>query len=294
MSKVVVVGSINMDVVAHAPRHPAVGETVLGTRLSFAPGGKGANQAVAASRLAAPTELVGRVGTDAFADSLLAFLSTENIGTTGVQRADVSTGTALIVVDESGDNTIVVVPGANHAMTTEDADAIAVESHDILSVQFELPLDVVFAALSRAHHIGARTVLNPSPAQTAPPELLALADFVVLNESELAFFAPADGMVARLETLRQRPEQVMIATLGPQGAVALSDGKAVHVPGREVTVVDTTGAGDCFVGALAVALYSGSEIDEAVHFANLAASIAVQRPGAGTAMPSLSDIEALS
>jgi ribokinase len=295
MSRVLVVGSINMDVVAHTRRHPAVGETVLGIGLRFFPGGKGANQAVAASRLAAPTELVGRVGADAFGDTLLAFFSAERVGVSGVQQlTDRATGTALVVVDDSGDNTIVVVPGANHAMTMADADAVAVETDDIVVVQYELQLEVVYAALSRARRNGARTILNPAPAQKSPPELLRLADYLVVNQSELSFFTHADDVVSGLEALRTRPDQVVIATLGGRGATALIGTEAVQVPGREVPVVDTTGAGDCFVGALAAALCSWSEVDEAVHFANLAASLAVQKPGAGAGMPHLADIEGLS
>ncbi len=291
MSRVVVVGSINMDVVARTARYPAVGETVLGRELHFFPGGKGANQAVAASRLAAPTELVARVGSDAFADRLLDFLGAEKVGTTGVRRLrEATTGTALIVVDDAGDNSIVVVPGANHAMTMAEADAVAVGADDIVVSQFELPLEVVYATLSRAKRNGARTILNPAPAQSAPSELLRLADYLVVNHSELQFFTGGGD----LEGLRQRPDQVVIATRGPAGVTALIGRNTVEVAGRRVPVVDTTGAGDCFVGALAAALCSWAEVDEAVHFANLAASIAVQRPGAGTGMPHLADIEALS
>jgi ribokinase len=298
MSRVIVVGSINMDVVALAPHHPAVGETVLGTELRFAPGGKGSNQAVAASRLCAPTELVGRVGRDAFGDSLLAFLAAEKVGRAGVQQLDdAATGTALIVVGAGGDNTIVAVPGANNAMTPADADAVTVAVDDVVVVQFELPLAVTYAALSRGRRNGARTILNPAPAQAAPAELLRLADFVVVNETELAFFAggavgPGD-VEAGLLALRQRPDQVVIATLGADGATAVIGSSLVRVRGREVPVVDTTGAGDCFVGALAAAMCSWADVEDAIHFANLAASVAVQRFGAGSAMPVLADVEGL-
>jgi len=295
MSRVIVVGSINMDVVALAPRHPAKGETVLGTALRFAPGGKGANQAVAAARLKAPTDLVGRLGRDDFGDSLLAFLAAEKVGTAGVRQLDdVATGTALIVVGDDGDNTIVAVPGANHAMTPADADAVSVDVDDIVVVQYELPLEVTYAALSRGRRNGARTILNPAPALTAPPEMLRLADFVVVNETELAFFAGRSEVATGLRDLRQRADQVVIATLGADGAIALIGDKEVHVRGREVPVVDTTGAGDCFVGALASALCSWADTEEAVHFANLAASFAVQRFGAGTGMPALADLEGLA
>ncbi len=290
--RVIVVGSINMDVVARAPHQPAVGETVLGTGLSFVPGGKGANQAVAASRLAAPTELVARVGDDAFADVLLAFLSEEKVGTDGVHRQPgVATGAALIVVDEAGDNSIVVVLGANDTLTVADVDDVPVERDDVVVLQFELALDVVDATLSRAQARGARTILNPAPARTASPELLGRADFLVVNQGELAFFAQTEDVVPGLEALRQRPDQVVVATLGAAGATALIGTEVVRVPGHTVPVVDTTGAGDCFVGALAAALCSWAEVDEALHFANLAASLAVQRLGAGRAMPYLRDIE---
>jgi ribokinase len=293
--RVLVVGSVNMDVVARAPRQPSPGETVLGTALSFVPGGKGANQAVAACRLAAPTELVARVGNDAFADLLVTFLAAEKVGIGGVERrAGVATGTALIVVDDAGDNSIVVVPGANHAMTVAEVEALAIEADDIVVLQFELPLDVVDAVLVRARACGARTIVNPAPAQHAPPGLLGRADFVVVNQSELAFFAGRGEVVAALDALRSRPEQVVVATLGPDGATALIGDEILRVPGYPVPVVDTTGAGDCFVGALAAALCSWAGVDEAIHFANLAASIAVQRPGAGTAMPYLRDIESQS
>jgi ribokinase len=292
---VIVVGSINMDVVAVAPRHPARGETVLGTALRFAPGGKGANQAVAAVRLKAPTELVGRVGRDNFGDSLLAFLRGEKVGTAGVgQLDDIATGTALIVVGEDGDNTIVSVPGANHTMTPADADAVSVEVDDIVVVQYELPLAVTYAALSRGRRNGARTILNPAPAQKSPPELLRLADFVVVNETELALLTGDQAVAAGLRALRQRADQVVIATLGADGAIALIGSDEVHARGRAVPVVDTTGAGDCFVGALASALCSWADIEEAVHFANLAASFAVQRFGAAPGMPVLADLEGLA
>jgi ribokinase len=267
--------------------------------LRFAPGGKGSNQAVAASRLKAPTELVGRVGRDVFGDSLLAFLATEKVGRSGVRQLDdVATGTALIVVGASGDNTIVAVPGANYAMTPADADAVGVDVDDVVVVQFELPLAVTYAALSRGRRNGARTILNPAPAKPAPAELLRLADFLVVNETELAFFAGGgrcDGDIEEgLRTFRQRPEQVVIATLGAGGATALIGSSLVRVRGREVPVVDTTGAGDCFVGALAAALCSWADVEDAIHFANLAASVAVQRFGASSGMPVLADVEGLT
>jgi ribokinase len=273
VSEVVVVGSANMDVIAVAPRHPVVGETVLGTALRFAPGGKGANQAVAAARFGARTRMVGRVGRDAFGDSLVAFLDGEGIGGL-IRDADQPTGTALIVVDEQGENTIVVVPGANGAMTVADLGRL---DGDVLVAQFEIPLAVVEAALRATR---ATTVLNPAPALVCPQSLLEAADIVVVNETEAA------ALAGRLPA---RKDQVVVTTLGAAGARV----GAMTVPGRAVAVVDTTGAGDCFVGALAAALAGGESIEGAVRVANVAASLSVQRFGAGPSMPTRAEVEAL-
>ena len=301
MAKVVVVGSINMDIVASAPHHPAVGETVLGTDLRFLPRGKGANQAVAAARLGAPTALVGNVGEDAFGDALVDFLTAEGIELGGLtRRRDAPTGTALIVVADSSDNSIVVVPGANWTLEVVDVRRIRLEPGDVLVAQYEIPLPVVEAALAQAKGAGASTILNPAPALPDPGALLGLADVVVVNETELGLLTAAHapstaeeaGILAR--DLRRRAGQVVIATLGAGGAVALVDDEVVRVAGRDVDAVDTTGAGDCFVGALAASLCSGPDMARAVRFANLAASISVQRPGAGTSMPSLAELNRAS
>lgn len=295
MPRTVVVGSVNMDVVARVPRHPDSGETVLGTALTFAPGGKGANQAVAACRLGAATDLVGRVGSDTFADQLLEFLGQERVGTVGVRRhPGVATGTAIVVVDGAGDNTIVVIPGANHAVSREDVNGAAIGEGDVVLVQFELPIDVVGATLDRAQQLGARTILNPAPAQSAPADVLELPDVVVVNETELAFFTGTDDVVEGLRAMQRRRDQLVIATLGADGVAALIEDEVMRVPGHDVPVIDTTGAGDCFVGGLAAAMCSWAETDEAIHFANLAASLAVQRHGAGIGMPRLSDVERLT
>jgi ribokinase len=299
VGKVVVVGSLNMDVVATAPRHPAIGETVLGTGLRFVPGGKGANQAVAAARLGATTVLIGKVGGDAFATSLLEFLASQGVGLGGVTRSpDEPTGTALIVIGERSDNTIVVVPGANATLATGDLDGVELQPGDVVVAQYEIPLPVVQAALTRAKAAGASTILNPAPALATPDEVLPLADVIVLNETELGVLTGAGlassaadaGRLSRV--LRRRGGQAIIATLGADGAVALIGEEIVRIAGRPVPVVDSTGAGDCFVGAMAAALCSGTEIGEAARFANVAASLSVQQFGAGTSMPSLADVDA--
>jgi ribokinase len=275
-NQVVVVGSINIDVVARAPHHPAVGETVLGTDLKLVPGGKGANQAVAAARLGARTRLVGRVGSDGFGDTLLAFLAGEGVDVSSVGRdPGAPSGTALIVVGD-GDNTIVVVPGANAALTAEDVATAAMGRGDVVVAQYEIPLPVVGAALRRAKSAGALTVLNPAPALASPADLLDLADVVVMNETEEAVLG------GQLPT---RADQVLVVTLGARGAVARIGAATIEVEGRPVDVVDSTGAGDCFVGALATALGRGDGVADALAFANAAAALSVQQFGAGTGMP---------
>jgi ribokinase len=296
MGRVVVVGSTNMDVLARAPHHPAVGETVLGSDLRFAPGGKGANQAVAAARLGAPTALVGRVGADAFGDTLVHFLGAEGVDLSAVRRSpDAPTGTALIVV-AGADNTIVVVPGANAAMTPADLDGVRFDAGDVVVAQQEIPLDVVRAAFERAKQSGAITLLNPAPALPAGIDLLALVDIVVLNELELAGLTAgpvptsadeATGLAGQLQ--RHGPDAV-VATLGADGAVALAGSQRIREMGRAVEPVDSTGAGDCFVGALAARLAAGDPMGRAMHIANVAASLSVQRFGAGTSMPTLAEV----
>jgi ribokinase len=276
MPRVVVVGSVNMDVVAAASHHPQVGETVLGSELRMVPGGKGANQAVAAARTGAEVVFVGCVGTDAFGEQLVAFLAAAAVDTTNVHHVDAPTGTALIVV-ASGDNTIVVVPGANARLTAGDVTAVPLAAGDVLVVQQEISTEAVRAALVHARDAGARAVLNPAPARADAADLLALADVVILNETEAsilgAFSAP-----------------VVVTTLGARGATAVLGDHTVQEPGRSVRVVDTTGAGDCFVGTFAARLAAGDDTATALHLANVAASLSVQRFGAGPSMPTLVEV----
>jgi len=296
MGRVVVVGSINMDVIARALHHPHVGETVLGADLRIVPGGKGANQAVAAARLGAPTALVGCLGTDSFGDQLTAFLQAESINLDNVRRDDrFATGTALIVV-AGADNSIVVVPGANGALDTDDLEAVGFESDDVVLAQQEIPADVVRSCLERAKAVAATTILNPAPARPADVDLLRLVDLVVLNETELATMTaePIPSSEREATTLagrlRAHGAGTVVATLGAAGAVALIGDQVVREYGRSVEPVDSTGAGDCFVGALGARLLAGDTIAAAIHVANVAASLSVEHLGAGTSMPSLAEV----
>ena len=300
MGRVFVAGSINMDVVATADRHPGIGETVAGDSLRYFPGGKGANQAVAATRLGAATTLIGRLGKDAFGDQLKNFLAAQGLDLTFVREtAGVHTGTAIITVAKA-DNTIVVIPGANGLVSAADVTAPTIAKGDVAVSQFEIPLVTVKAFFLRAGAAGATKILNPAPTITCDAELLELVDILILNESELVLLAGTElratddhaRFVEAAQSLPIGPDKIVCVTLGQRGVLALINGEPLIIPGRPVTAVDTTGAGDCFVGAVAAQLAGGSSIGNALDYANTAASICVQRMGAAPSMPSAAEVEA--
>ncbi len=301
MGHVFVAGSINMDVVATAERHPRIGETVAGETLHYFPGGKGANQAVAAAKLGAQVALIGRLGQDAFGDDLKAFLTAQGIDLSFVrQTAETHSGTALITV-ANADNTIVVVPGANALVGAVDVDAPPLAKGDIAVSQFEIPLPTIAAFFVRARAAGATTILNPAPAMALGRELLDLVDILILNETELGLLAKielhdTDDEARFIEAARSLPsgkDKIICVTLGRRGVLALVHGKPLVIAGRAVNAVDTTGAGDCFVGAVAAQLAAGKSIHDALAYANAAASICVQRMGAAPSMPTAEEVRAV-
>jgi ribokinase len=292
MGSILILGSINMDVVARAPHHPVPGETVLGSSLAYIPGGKGANQAVAAARAGGRVRLLGRLGQDAFGEALLAFLQSEALDLQAVRLLpDAPTGVAIIVVSDAGENSIVVIPGANGRITPTDVDTLDVQPGDLVAAQLEVPLEAVAAAFTRAKVCGARTLLNPSPAAPLPEGLLAQTDYLVLNEIELAYYAqePVSDDEAHLTRaaarLCTRSDQTVIVTRGGHGVLVVTQESSFSEAAFVVPVVDTTGAGDCFTGALAVALTEGQSLAQAVHFANAAAALSVQVLGASASLP---------
>jgi ribokinase len=298
MGGVFVAGSINMDVVATAERHPRVGETVAGRQVLYFPGGKGANQAVAAARLGAKTTLIGRLGQDAFGAELKAFLIAQGVEPGFVRdTAAARTGTAIITV-ANADNTIVVIPGANALVDAEDVASPVLAKGDVAVSQFEIPLATIIAFFRRARNAGAATILNPAPALDFDRGLLDLVDVLVLNETELGLFARrelhGDDEPARFieaaKSLQRHSQQVICVTLGRRGALVLLDGQVLTISGRSVEAVDTTGAGDCFVGALAARLACGAPVRDALAYANLAASLCVQRMGAAPSMPTAAEV----
>ena len=299
MGRVFVAGSINMDVVATADRHPKIGETIAGREVLYFPGGKGANQAVSAAKLGAATTLIGRLGKDAFGRELKTFLAAQGVDVTFVQEtADAHTGTAIITL-ANADNTIVVIPGANGLVSPADICPAALATGDIAVCQFEIPRPAIAAFFSRARAAGATTILNPAPAIAFGPELLDLVDVLILNETELGLlsrFELRDGddaarFIDAAKILHGDGKRIICVTLGKRGVLALVDGKSLMIEGRAVKAVDTTGAGDCFVGAVAAQLAAKKSIGDALNYANRAASICVQRMGAAPSMPTAAEIE---
>ncbi|CAA9264198.1 MAG: Ribokinase [uncultured Blastococcus sp.] len=296
---VTVVGSLNEDVLVAVERLPGRGETVIGRSAALAPGGKGANQAAAAGRLGAGVQMVGRVGDDPAGERQLAALTDVGVDVTRVQRTPgVPTGSATIPVEDgTGENLIVVVPGANGALTGADVDVEPVHRTDVLLLQLEVPMDTVHEAAAAT---GATTVvLNPAPPRPLSDELLGLVDVLVPNEHELVQLAGAaagnrtPAEVAALATRIFGP--VVVVTLGARGALLVRHNGSPALLQAPPTVdpVDTTGAGDCFCGALAQALASGTDLPAAVAFAVTAAALSTTGPGARGALPDDDAVRAL-
>jgi ribokinase len=277
--RVAVVGSINADLVVATAHLPAAGETVRGGDLVRLPGGKGANQAVAAARLGARVRMVGAVGADAEGEAQLAALDAAGVDTGPVRRAATSTGVAMIAVAEDGENLIIVSPGANEHVAVEAVDLAGV---DVVLAQLEIPLDVVLAAAELAAAAGALFCLNAAPAQPLPAELVARCDLLVVNEGERA-------AIAGLEAARR-----LVVTYGARGAGIVEAGTEVAfaAPPR-VAAVDTVGAGDTFTAAVAVAVAAGLSAEQALRFACAAGALATTRPGAQSGMPTLAEVAAV-
>lgn len=293
MTHIAVLGSTNMDLVAYVGKAPQRGETVTGREFRTIPGGKGANQAVAAARSGADVSMIGAVGNDAYGTQLRSTLEHSGVDTDHLRTVEGPSGTAHIVVDDEGGNAIVVIPAANGTVTgLAPGDEGLIATADALLLQLEIPLTAVIDGAQAAHRHGVRTILTPAPAQPLPPELLAVTDLLVPNQHEAtALTGLTDPHQAAIALLDQVPE--VVVTLGPAGSLYATRGaEPVTVPAPPVTAVDSTGAGDTFVGALAVALAEGRPMPDALAWASAAGALSVQRPGASASMPYRSEIEA--
>jgi ribokinase len=288
--KIVVVGSINMDLVAQANHLPQPGETVIGSQYQYCPGGKGANQAVAAARLGAEVTLIGQVGEDEAGTQLLAGLERDQINIHAVARtSSYGSGLAVVTVDPKGENTIVVIPGANQGV---DRAYVQAASHsfagaDVVLLQLEIPMSGVIEAAKQGHQAGAKVMLNPSPFQSLPLDLLAHVHVLVLNQHESQAMTGCSEPKAAAKALLKQGFETVVITVGADGAWVVNQEMAnpTHVPGIQVQAVDSTGAGDAFTGALAVALAERQEISAALQFANKAGAYAATVLGAQPSLP---------
>lgn len=302
MNKICILGSINMDVVVKVNSMPKVGETIIGNNLMNIPGGKGANQAVAAKRSGASVYMLGKVGLDSNGNRLIEELKKDQINVDHIYKDESKpTGTAIITVDESGNNSIIVVPGANMRITQQELNMATevIKSCNILIAQFETNMDIIIEAFKIAKEYGVITILNPAPAKQVPDELLQYIDVIVPNETEA--FELTKVQVNDLKTAKESAEiflnkgvKYVIVTMGEKGAALIGDEGCEIIPAYNVSAVDTTAAGDSFIGALASKL-EGSDVNydnlkSAVVFGNKVSSIAVQREGAQPSIPTVDEV----
>jgi ribokinase len=302
--RIVVVGSANTDLVVRTAHLPQPGETVLGGTFAQVGGGKGANQAVAAARAGGQVTLLAKLGDDDLADAALRSYQAEGIDTTHITRAaGVASGVALILIDAAGENAIAVASGANSLLAPADIDAAAdaIRQADVVLIQLEIPLETVRYAIEVAASAGRPVILNPAPAQPLDTELLAHVRLITPNETEASMLTgqpviDADSAARAAARLVDLGVGLAIVTLGRGGCLVFAPTTAIgprHLPGHQVTAIDTVAAGDVFNGTLAVALAEGRSLHDAAAFANAAAAISVTRQGAQTSAPTRSEIEAM-
>ncbi|HEX8552842.1 MAG TPA: ribokinase [Abditibacteriaceae bacterium] len=297
---VVVIGSSNMDMVVRCDELPLPGQTILGTDFVMNPGGKGANQAVAAAKMGARTQLVARLGNDMFAEASEKSYAEVGLGTDYVRRDEAkASGIALIFVDENGENEIVVAPGANMQLTPADIDAArpVIEGAKVMLLQLEIPMETVRYAARVAVENKTRVILNPAPARILPADLLQNTDIIIANETEILVLTGAEDVGIHTASAACRPlldagVESVITTLGKDGALITSGSGATRVPGFKVKAIDTTSAGDTFNGALACALAEGKNLEQAVLFANAAAALSATKQGAQISMPTRAEVDA--
>lgn len=292
-----IIGSINLDLIGNVERIPGPGETISGSEFKTAPGGKGANQALAARRAGAEVRLIGAVGKDAFATEALSLLKTGGVDLKSVREAAAATGIALIMVAANGENVIAVIPGANGTVLSGDFARLEFAPADVVLLQHEIPLETVDAALDRTRAAGARSILNTAPYKKDATPFLEKADYVVANETEFELYAKplklrGKTRKERMQAFADRTGRTIVVTLGGDGVVAAEPGEIHHVPAMKIKPVDTVGAGDTFCGYLGAALHAGLPLKQALARASTAGSLACLKPGAQPSIPMAADVDA--
>lgn len=292
MNKVIVAGSINMDIVVFVERHPSIGETVFGTDLKYFPGSKGANQAISSAKLGVKTILIGKVGKDIFGNKLVSFLNKQNIENKISIEKKKPTGVAIIAVsNKTAHNNIVVNSGANSFLREKDIKNLNFKKGDVLVSQFEIPQRTILSFFKKGKRAGTINIFNPSPIQVISKNLLKVIDILILNEIELSIISKKLINIKKAESIYDavkkinKKDLIVVVTLGKDGLIAFSNKEIIKILGRKVKAIDTTGARDCFVGALAANLAKGKSLFESLNVANIAASISVTKEGTGSSMP---------
>lgn len=293
---IIVLGSINLDLIANVPRLPSAGETLTGSNFKTAPGGKGANQALAARKAGAQVAMIGAVGKDAHARDALALLQKSSVDCDAIDTTDQPTGTALILVgDDTGDNMIAVIPGANATLTDKNIEALMPSAKDTVLLQLEVPLPAVSAALTRAKTCGAQSILNIAPWQEGAGPLCQKCDILIANETEFDLAAEALDLKgasreARMADYVEQTGNIVIVTLGADGAVAQTPEARIIVPTIKVDAIDSVGAGDTFCGYLAAMLGEGKSLKDALKIAAVAGALACTKQGAQPAIPLIEEV----
>ena len=297
-SPIIVFGSINMDLVVYSDKQPAKGETILGNSFETFQGGKGANQAVAVSRLGFPVSLIGKVGNDVFGDELLESLNSEKVHTSMVERHEGPSGVAFIYVfEETSENQIIVIPGSNEKVQSNQISDKELSASDVLISQLEVPPSEIEDLFIRAKNSGTYRILNTAPALKISKNLIQETDLLVMNESELENLTDrtlekenTDSIAQAINDLSLSITQSIVVTLGSKGAYVYTNQQGQSIDGYSVEAVDTTGSGDCFIGALASQYLESNDLLDSVNFANKAAALSVMKRGASSSMPTLEEV----
>ena len=297
-SPIIVFGSINMDLVVYSDKQPAKGETNLGNSFETFQGGKGANQAVAVSRLGFPVSLIGKVGNDVFGDELLESLNSEKVHTSMVERHEGPSGVAFIYVfEETSENQIIVISGSNEQVKSNQISDKELSASDVLISQLEVPPSEIEDLFIRAKNTGTYRILNTAPALKISKNLIHESDLLVMNESELENLTErivesqnADSIGQAIKDLNLSTTQSIVVTLGSKGVYVHASQKGQFIDGHKVEALDTTGSGDCFIGALASQYLESNDLLESVNFANKAAALSVMKRGASSSMPTLEEV----